>query len=553
MHLPPVILWCLDSVYCCERLIALKLSYPFIIGSNLFVEIKMMSESAASSRAALEVSVSFGKFESDSLSWEKWSSFSPNKYLEEVEKCSTPGSVAQKKAYFEAHYKKIAARKVDQLEEPEKQVEVEPDNSRSEESSKQEACFEVVENGFRPSNGDERSEAEVQLEPTIICPLDSETANESNDAAIAIAIDIVRNTSSVEEAAKEDLICNEGSPEISNGDEIARVEEGQETSQKNPRDDVVMVEQKVKVDNDSSKSSGKKDKNLKGHMKASDRKIHPSMNDSTPAGTKKKLASPALKSSKVTPSRVSPAPSSKLGSPSLPPTKKANGSSLQKIKNTPVTETKKLAPPRSVASPQPSTRIQNGSLLHRSKNSPVTDNKRVARTSLHMSLSLSPANSAAAQNMMRRSVITETGPAKPVESRIAMGRSLIMDRMGDKEIVKRAFKTFRNSFNEMKSSGDKSYNGSGQMTSKGPEQKISTSLTPSGENGRLGKPNQRVTTQKGQPGTKSSSVSSRAPMDAGVERRKMITNKSSIGSTNDGTNEILKKEGAKPRTQRPIK
>jgi len=234
----------------------------------------MMSESAASSRAALEVSVSFGKFESDSLSWEKWSSFSPNKYLEEVEKCSTPGSVAQKKAYFEAHYKKIAARKVDQLEEPEKQVEVEPDNSRSEESSKQEACFEVVENGFRPSNGDERSEAEVQLEPTIICPLDSETANESNDAAIAIAIDIVRNTSSVEEAAKEDLICNEGSPEISNGDEIARVEEGQETSQKNPRDDVVMVEQKVKVDNDSSKSSGKKDKNLKGHMKASDRKVN---------------------------------------------------------------------------------------------------------------------------------------------------------------------------------------------------------------------------------------------------------------------------------------
>ncbi|XP_031124688.1 protein WVD2-like 7 [Ipomoea triloba] len=511
----------------------------------------MMSESAASSRA-LEVSVSFGKFESDSLSWEKWSSFSPNKYLEEVEKCSTPGSVAQKKAYFEAHYKKIAARKVDQLEEPEKLVEVEPDNLRSEESSKQEARFEVVENGFRPSNGDERSKAEVQLEPTIICPLDSEIANESNDAAIAIAIDIVCNEGSlVEEAAKEDLICNEGSPEISNGDEIARVEEGQETSQKNPRDDV-MVEQK-KVDNDSSKSSGKKDKNLKGHMKASDRKIHPSMNDSTSAWTKKKLASPALKSSKVTTSRVSPAPSSKLGSPSLPPTKKANGSSLQEIKNTPVTKTKKLAPPRSVVSPQPSTRIQNGSSLHRSKNSPVTDNKRVARTSLHMSLSLSPANSAASQNMMRRSVITETGPAKPVESRIAMGRSLIMDRMGDKEIVKRAFKTFRNSFNEMKSSGDKSYSGSGQMTSKGPEQKISTSLTPSGENGRLGKPNQRVTTQKGQSGTKSSSVSSRAPMDAGVERRKMITNKPSIGSTNDGTNEILKKEGAKPRTQRPIK
>ncbi|XP_047322779.1 protein WVD2-like 7 [Impatiens glandulifera] len=65
------------------------------------------SFSCASSSSLEEVSVSFGRFEGDcSASWEKWSSFSPNKYLEEVEKCSTPGSVAQKKAYFEAHYNK---------------------------------------------------------------------------------------------------------------------------------------------------------------------------------------------------------------------------------------------------------------------------------------------------------------------------------------------------------------------------------------------------------------------------------------------------------------
>lgn len=75
-----------------------------------------------SSNPALEVSVSFGRFESDSLSWEKWSAFSPNKYLEEVEKCATPGSVAQKRAYFEAHYKKIAARKAEELLEQEKQM-----------------------------------------------------------------------------------------------------------------------------------------------------------------------------------------------------------------------------------------------------------------------------------------------------------------------------------------------------------------------------------------------------------------------------------------------
>lgn len=62
-------------------------------------------------RRALTSSVSFGRFVSESLAWEKWSSFNQNRYLEEAEKYSKPGSVAEKKAYFEAHYKKIAAKK----------------------------------------------------------------------------------------------------------------------------------------------------------------------------------------------------------------------------------------------------------------------------------------------------------------------------------------------------------------------------------------------------------------------------------------------------------
>ncbi|CAK7328244.1 unnamed protein product [Dovyalis caffra] len=60
---------------------------------------------------ALGQSISFGRFVSDSLSWEKWSSFSHNRYVEEAEKFSRPGSVAQKKAFFEAHYRNLAARK----------------------------------------------------------------------------------------------------------------------------------------------------------------------------------------------------------------------------------------------------------------------------------------------------------------------------------------------------------------------------------------------------------------------------------------------------------
>ncbi|XP_074274495.1 uncharacterized protein LOC141598673 isoform X2 [Silene latifolia] len=70
-------------------------------------------------------SVSFGRFERDNLCWERWSTFPTNKYLEEVEKCSTPGSVAQKKAYFEAHYKKIAARRAELLLDQEREREAE--------------------------------------------------------------------------------------------------------------------------------------------------------------------------------------------------------------------------------------------------------------------------------------------------------------------------------------------------------------------------------------------------------------------------------------------
>lgn len=45
----------------------------------------------------------------------KRSCFSNNRYLEEAEKSSKPGSVAEKKAYFEAHYKRIAAKKAGAL------------------------------------------------------------------------------------------------------------------------------------------------------------------------------------------------------------------------------------------------------------------------------------------------------------------------------------------------------------------------------------------------------------------------------------------------------
>ncbi|KAL8196411.1 hypothetical protein R6Q57_024706 [Mikania cordata] len=56
-------------------------------------------------------SISFGRFESESLSWERRSIFPHNRYLEEVEKYSKPGSVTEKKAYFEAEFRRKALLK----------------------------------------------------------------------------------------------------------------------------------------------------------------------------------------------------------------------------------------------------------------------------------------------------------------------------------------------------------------------------------------------------------------------------------------------------------
>lgn len=81
---------------------------------------------------ALGESVSFGRFMTESLAWEKWSTFSSshNRYVEEAERISRPGSVAQKKAFFEAHYKKLAAQKAAAASQAQQQ-EQEAENART--------------------------------------------------------------------------------------------------------------------------------------------------------------------------------------------------------------------------------------------------------------------------------------------------------------------------------------------------------------------------------------------------------------------------------------
>ncbi|WJX70913.1 hypothetical protein P8452_54969 [Trifolium repens] len=81
------------------------LMQPFCYASGI------SHDSNENTNHALGQSVSFGRFMTESLAWEKWSNFSHNRYVEEAERFSKPGSVAQKKAFFEAHYKKLAAQK----------------------------------------------------------------------------------------------------------------------------------------------------------------------------------------------------------------------------------------------------------------------------------------------------------------------------------------------------------------------------------------------------------------------------------------------------------
>jgi len=104
---------------------------------------------------ALGQSVSFGRFMSESLAWEKWSSFSHNRYVEEAERYSKPGSVAQKKAFFEAHYKKLAAQKAAALLEQQNNAaahnnvtgkEDNDENNDSQKSSKYEVVVKDEEN-----------------------------------------------------------------------------------------------------------------------------------------------------------------------------------------------------------------------------------------------------------------------------------------------------------------------------------------------------------------------------------------------------------------------
>lgn len=165
---------------------------------------KQMDDSVKSG-SRLEVSVSFGRFENDALSWEKWSSFSPNKYLEEVGSLSTPGSVAQKKAYFEAHYKKIAARKAEEMEQEQSTSPAFPIPYIS---TKEDHIVKSPENGVKFNlSSDERLVGEVVEEDYITALTGVAIADEEKDSSAKSSND------NEHEACRNGMVENVGAGE----------------------------------------------------------------------------------------------------------------------------------------------------------------------------------------------------------------------------------------------------------------------------------------------------------------------------------------------------
>lgn len=157
----------------------------------------------------------------------------------------------------------------------------------------------------------------------------------------------------------------------------------------------------------------------------------------------------------------------------------------------------------------------SGLSLPRSKNLSAGERKKIIPSSLHMSLSLSPANYESTH---------------PTTTR----KSLIMEKMGDKDIVKRAFKTFQKKFNQVRSSGYEISSRAKEVSTVGMEEKFSTSLTSRKENEGFRKAAEKMDAPKGQLGRSWNSPLARSVKGTSMDQRKAKPAPSSIGLMSDG-------------------
>lgn len=410
-----------------------------------------MRESVAS-RETLGVSVSFGKYENDSLSWEKWSTFSPNKYLDEVGKCSTPGSVAQKKAFFEAHYKKIAAMKAEAEAEAEAELlnqqkarETGPSRSDDypqdnfEETKKEQE--EVIE--IKPCETDEELQVEIStMEASEKCQdaNEEEVSSVKDESFEEVSMIVLNNSRDNPQEAilvKNDTFQDESEHLLQSQTPIALNINGDKL------DEAVLV-------NDESM------KLVKQHFKVD-------LED--PKEIKQETPKPKAK--KVNPTKLE--------------TKKKPTSIIPK---SPETSSTKLLKPKATPTPMASTRSSSSS---KKANATSSSLKKGNATSSSSSKSIRTAPMSLHLSMSMNSVTSDTASSSVASSR---RRSLFMEQMGDKDIVRRAFKTFQNRINELP-------NEIKQTPIKETESKASTSMASQKENERSRKAAEKINPVRG--------------------------------------------------------
>ncbi|CAN6550636.1 unnamed protein product [Malus baccata var. baccata] len=432
-----------------------------------------------SSNSILEVSVSFGRFENDSsLSWEKWSTFSPNKYLEEVEKCATPGSVAQKRAYFEAHYKRVAARKAEEMMEQEKQLR-DGDTFRSDsdqtsgDQTDSEVHFEIdlANNQINAQGNDQEANFDNEIIKTYVDDLEEDD------------VFTIEFPSSLAEGEREEADCRTDSPDLNNPeDELAVVKEVENV----PAESQGVQEIPRTLDNDVGSAPEVKEVTpLSKERNVANVKKKP-----VPliAKTPQKFAPRASKSvTTPTPKASKPVstPNPKASKPVSTPTPKASkpiSTSTPRVSKPISTSTPRVSKSISISTPRVSKSLSTStatpasrssvkkstaSSFPRSKNPSTEETKEVPPKHLHLSL-----NVESSPTMSGSAFVTTT-----------TRKSSIMENMGDKDIVKRAFKTFQNNYNQPQPSSEEKPPTPKQLSTKGKESRVSTSVPLTKENG----------------------------------------------------------------------
>ncbi|XP_009360444.2 protein WVD2-like 7 isoform X1 [Pyrus x bretschneideri] len=436
------------------------------------------------SNPLLEVSVSFGRFENDSsLSWEKWSTFSPNKYLEEVEKCATPGSVAQKRAYFEAHYKRVAARKAEEMMEQEKQLR-DGDTFRSEsdqtsgDQTDSEVHFEIdlANNKINAQGNDQEANFDNEIIKTHVDDLEEDD------------VFTIEFPSSLAEGEREESDSRTDSPDLNNPeDELVVVKEvenvpaesqGVQEVPKTLDNDVgsapeVKEVQEVKPRLDLLKGSPKvtplsKERNVANIKKKPVPPIAKTPQKFAPRASKS-VSTPTPKSSKPI-STPTPKASKPISTPT-PKTSKPISTSTPRVSKSISTSTPRVSKSLSTSTAKPASRSSvkksTASSFPRSKNPSTEETKEVPPKRLHLSLNLE-----SSPTMSGSAFVTTT-----------TRKSSIMENMGDKDIVKRAFKTFQNNYNQPQPSNEEKPPTPKQLSTKGKESRVSTSVPLTKENG----------------------------------------------------------------------